>query len=126
MFFAFGHKKHQSLSCAFGVIVLFVHERYHIAARLYQGSTGSTILRWGLYQVSTSGTILLRDCTKCPQAVQYCDEFVSSVHKQCNLATRLYQVSTSSTILREPLFYLRTSSVILRQDGIICPQVVHP
>ena len=58
--------------------------------------------------------------------MQYCDEIVSSVHRQCNIATRLYQVSTSSTILREPLYYLRTSSAILRRDGIICPQVVQP
>ena len=68
--------------------------------------------------------ILRRDCTKCPQAVQYCDEIVSSVHKRYNIMTRLYQVCISSTILREPLYYLCTSSAILRQDGIICAQVV--
>ena len=88
--------------------------------------TGSTILRWGLYQVFTSGTLLLRDCTKCPQVVQYCDEIVSNVYKQCNIAMRLYQVSTSSTILRESLYYLCTSGAKLRQDGIICAQVVQP
>ena len=88
----------------------------------------------------TSGTTLPRDwikCSqavqycdgddiKCPQVVQYCDEIVPSVHRQCNIATRLYQVYTSGTILREPLYYLRTSGEILRRDGIICPQVVQP
>ena len=50
------------------------------------------------------------DCIKCPQVVQYCCEIASSVNKQCNIATRLYQVSTSSTILR--------------RDCIKCPQAV--
>ena len=93
-----------------------------------------------LYYLHTSGTTLPQDCIKgpqvvqdcdgdcikCPQVVQYCCEIVLSVHKWYNIAARWYQVYTSGTILREPLFYLRTSSVILRQDGIICPQVVHP
>ena len=35
-----------------------------------------------------------------------------------------YQVYASSTILREPLYYLSTSNAILRQDGTICAQVV--
>ena len=105
-----------------------------------------------LYYSYTSGAILPRDgikctqaiqfcdgdCIKCPQAVQYCywdgtkcpqvvqirSEMVLCVHRQCNIAAKLYQVSTSSTILQESMFYLCTSGAILRQDGTICLQVV--
>ena len=89
-----------------------------------------------LYYLYTSGTILPRDCIKCSRAAQYCDGDcikrtqvvqncdgrVLSVRKQCNFTTRLYQMYTSGTILREPLYYLRTSGEISQQDGTICPQ----
>ena len=101
-------------------------QRKHIGARRHQVSTSSAILR----QDGTICTQVVQycdgDCIKCTQAVQYCDEIVLSVHKKCNIATRLYQVYTGSTLLRESLYYLCASSAILQQDGIICAKVVPP
>ena len=125
-------------------LVLFVRKQYQLIARRYQVFTSSTIssrdgikcsrvvpslhfhctncahlvqsrsMDWDY--VYGSSTILRQDGIRCMGVVTSCGKMGLGVRGEYNLTTRLYQVSTSNTILEYLLHYSETDSTILLKN----------